>query len=629
MTTIETLESRTLFAAPVVPIFNSNATAKVKLFLDFNGDTTSSWGTYSPGTTPSYDMDGNPSSFNQAELTNIDLICRGVAEKFSPFNINVTTVDPGTYGNLSVARAVIGGTGSWYGATIGGISFTGGFYTSSSNTAFIFSSNFGNDPLTIAGATSHEVGHLFGLSHQSLWSNNTLINEYNTGNSLFSPIMGISWGPPRIIWYNGPTKAGPNALQDDMAIIASSTNGFGYKSDDYSETFSSAPLITSTAKGVIEKTLDADTFKYTSPAGTNNISITIKPIDFAGMLDASLIVYDTNGNIIQTANSASLQETIQFTSNGGSYYIKALGSGEYGSVGQYTISVSVVDPPASVPSAPVLTLAQYVFPNVVLNWADTSSNEFGFVVQRSSDNGSTWVDLANIGQNVTNFTDSNVAIGSYIYRVYSYNGLGNSDYSNQVIVISDGVSQVPLAPTNLVATGSHLSWIDNSTNETLYIVQYSPNNGVNWFDEVHLPTNSISYDLTPKSGIYSYRVQAINGNFVSDASNVVVIDWGAAPPPPPPPDIVINAPTQLTTTKGSGNNWSLSWKDNSDNEAFFLIQYSSDGVNWITDSTLLNNVTSADLVRRKGTLFYRVVAINGASRSTSSNVVTVNWPGKN
>src|SRR6266536_2649192 len=40
-----------------VPALSSHPTAYAKLYLDFDGDTTSTWGSYSPGTTPAYDTD--------------------------------------------------------------------------------------------------------------------------------------------------------------------------------------------------------------------------------------------------------------------------------------------------------------------------------------------------------------------------------------------------------------------------------------------------------------------------------------------------------------------------------------------------------------------------------------------
>src|SRR5206468_2393665 len=107
-----------------------------KIYLDFNGDTTDTWLTVSPGTTPAYDIDAMPSSFSQTELDNIKEVYQRVSEKFSPWDIDVTTIDPGSpYNPYETAHIVIGGDGKngmpgyWYGGTqaAGGISIVGGF----------------------------------------------------------------------------------------------------------------------------------------------------------------------------------------------------------------------------------------------------------------------------------------------------------------------------------------------------------------------------------------------------------------------------------------------------------------------------------------------------------------------
>ena len=47
-----------------------------------------------PGTTSAYDQDGLSTTFSTGELASIQEIWSRVAEKYSPFNIDVTTEDP-------------------------------------------------------------------------------------------------------------------------------------------------------------------------------------------------------------------------------------------------------------------------------------------------------------------------------------------------------------------------------------------------------------------------------------------------------------------------------------------------------------------------------------------------------
>src|SRR5262249_16547107 len=127
---------------PTVPAFNSDLGAPYTVYLDFAGFTfNGNWGNRpqdTPGTTPPYDLDGNTTNFTSIELGAIKNIWSRVAEKYSPFNVNVTTVDPavaaGQNGNDTLRQnfydsqarmmhTVIGGSGSW--SSGGGVSHVG------------------------------------------------------------------------------------------------------------------------------------------------------------------------------------------------------------------------------------------------------------------------------------------------------------------------------------------------------------------------------------------------------------------------------------------------------------------------------------------------------------------------
>ena len=93
----ERLEDRRLLSlSPLdsIPVLNSNPGAPASLYLDFNGHFEPVWGSYTNITTPVYDIDGDPTTFSDAELANIRAVWETVAEDYAPFNINVTTVEP-------------------------------------------------------------------------------------------------------------------------------------------------------------------------------------------------------------------------------------------------------------------------------------------------------------------------------------------------------------------------------------------------------------------------------------------------------------------------------------------------------------------------------------------------------
>src|SRR5208283_5255404 len=117
--------------------------------LNFDGDNVPSWLGYSPGTVPAF----------TGTSTTITEIWQIVAENYSPFNINVTTVQPASG---EVSQIDIGGNGSWTGGTYGGIAQVGGMTGSSPSNpvrGFVFPDNLGSGYYWyVADGATHESG---------------------------------------------------------------------------------------------------------------------------------------------------------------------------------------------------------------------------------------------------------------------------------------------------------------------------------------------------------------------------------------------------------------------------------------------------------------------------------------
>ncbi len=80
-------------------LLHSRPSATKVVYLDFDGHTTTGtpWNSSLGVTsivTPAYTLDGSP-AFSSAELTDIQYMWQRVAEAFSPFDVDVTTEDPG------------------------------------------------------------------------------------------------------------------------------------------------------------------------------------------------------------------------------------------------------------------------------------------------------------------------------------------------------------------------------------------------------------------------------------------------------------------------------------------------------------------------------------------------------
>jgi hypothetical protein len=358
-------------APAVAPNYHSLPSATAKLYLDFTGDVNNNWGGYTPGVTPAYDIDGDPTTFSTTELSNINEMWQRVAEKYSPFNIDVTTQDPGNLNHGQVMKVVIGGDGSngrvdaqgnkiyWAGGRYGGISWVGSFAGGLPNVAYVFPGNLGNGiPRYSAEASAHEAGHGFGLVHQSDYVNGSKLNEYSLGTYIYdpnlpgiqqprepgtkSPIMGNSYFADRGLWWSGTSSDGPNQIQNDLSVITSSFNGFGYRPDGPNNSFATAAPLTIDGsgvlrgQGVIEQMTDKDYFSFDSTGGLSSFLVDVAP--FGAMLDASVALYDSNGNLITQSATDSLSEFISADLSPGTYDLVVSGAGNYGDIGQYFIS---------------------------------------------------------------------------------------------------------------------------------------------------------------------------------------------------------------------------------------------------------------------------------------------------
>ncbi|WP_019498919.1 Calx-beta domain-containing protein [Pseudanabaena sp. PCC 6802] len=343
-----------------LPLLSSNPNATGKLYLDFNGHTTSGtgWNTkYNGGaafTTPAYSVDADP-NFSATEIANITEIWKRVAEDYAPFNIDVTTIDPGNMSAANNMRVVIGGAwDDWFEESggAGGVAYLFSWQDSGDTPAFVFEENLANgDPRYTAEAISHEAGHTLGLDHQSIYSGTDKTDEYNPGGNGWAPIMGVSYYQSLTTWHNGPSADGYNVLQDDMAVIASSGNGFGgYRPDDRGDTNATATALTASGtsvsgSGIISQTSDVDVFSFSTDAGA--ISLNVNVADVGANLDAVAELYDSNGTLVTSSNPTNSQAaSISTTVTAGQYFLHVKSNGSYGRVGQYSITGTRVIPPS-------------------------------------------------------------------------------------------------------------------------------------------------------------------------------------------------------------------------------------------------------------------------------------------
>lgn len=356
-------------------LLHSKPGASKVIYLDFDGHTTigTIWNSNFAGgadiVTPPYSTDATvTTAFSTVELDNIYSIWLRVAEDFAPFDVDVTTQDPGlealrkstTSDTQFGVRVCIGGSSySWYGAGAGGVAYLNSFTWNTDTPCFVFTDQLGSgNAKYTAEATSHEAGHTFNLSHDGQVAHDTVAAVgYYQGHANWAPIMGVGYYKEVSQWSKGEYPYANN-LQDDTAMIS---NIVGYRTDANGDNITTATALTGsspTTTGIIERRTDADLFSFTTGAGP--VSFTATPAAPSPNLDIQLSLYDGLGDLVTFVNPTTLSATLSTTLGQGTYYLAVDGIGtgdpltaynDYGSLGQYTLTGSIVPATGAVPIA--------------------------------------------------------------------------------------------------------------------------------------------------------------------------------------------------------------------------------------------------------------------------------------
>lgn len=331
------------------------------IYLDFVGFS-SATETDSP-----YDLDGDPTTFSNAEQDVIQNVWARVSENFSAFDVDVTTQDPGAAalsspgGSTSGIRVDItnGGVGvlaTDCTAPCAGLSFTGGW--GQDGPAVVFAQQFGagnaGNAQQIAEISSHEVGHTLGLPH----------DQTSTSTSLWSALMAPSYqAAPLMQW----TSTAPGAFQggDELAIIEQTLTP---KDDRYGQSAADATPVAGTTfgfSGTISAQAQTDWFSITVPSGAGPLNLEVAPSQYTSMLDLDATLFDSSLNVVEDSNppatfvNSAVATGLDAPFSGlslspGTYFLRVQGSGgtgytSYGSLGSYTVSGGFT---VAVPCAP-------------------------------------------------------------------------------------------------------------------------------------------------------------------------------------------------------------------------------------------------------------------------------------
>lgn len=335
--------STTEEGASLIPALNSYPSATAVVYLDFDGQTVNgtSWGS---------SINATATGYTAAKITDI---WQRVATDMEPFNLNVTTEESVFLAAPSAKRirCIITPSNEWYGSnSAGGVAYLNSFRWSGDTPCWVFSDNLANGTKYIAEACSHEVGHTFGLSHDGK-SSTTYYAGHGSGAVGWAPIMGNGYFKALTQWSKGEYSNATNT-QDDLSIITSSSNGFGYRDDDHLDKHKGSTRMPRNGNnqvsgaGVIERRGDVDVFEVET--GSGSISLDITPAMSISNLDIKVELHDAQGNILASSNpTTQTHASVSTIVDSGTYYLHVestgygnadTGSSNYASLGAYNIT---------------------------------------------------------------------------------------------------------------------------------------------------------------------------------------------------------------------------------------------------------------------------------------------------
>ncbi len=363
-------------------VLHSRPGAPNVVYLDFDGHTITgtAWNSSNdPLVAKPYDIDGNPNSFSSEERARIGEIWHRVAEDYAPFDIDVTTEEPASFGphvgRILITEDVDANGKHMPAKGAGGVAYVDVFGRSNYShysPALVYFNNLGHGGATyVAEAASHEFGHNQGLSHDGT-SSHSYYTGHGSGKVSWAPIMGAGYYKNVTQWSKGEYPDA-NRTEDDIAIIAAK---LGYRADDHGDSMGTATPLSVDAsgnivasnpetdphnshpgnKGIIGDRDDVDMFYLDAAAGP--LSLTVTPAWDAftrsnrrgANLDVEAVLLDSNGSVVASAEPADETDaSISVNVSGGRYYLQIDGVGngaspgysDYGSIGQYFINGSL------------------------------------------------------------------------------------------------------------------------------------------------------------------------------------------------------------------------------------------------------------------------------------------------
>ncbi len=326
------------------------------------------------------------------------------------------------------------------------------------------------------------------------------------------------------------------------------------------------------------------------------------------------------------ANATSYTNTNLTAST--TYYYRVIAFNASGSAAPSNVASATTmaqTPTVTIPIAPSNATATSISTSQInVAWSDNSTDETGFLVERATVATGPFTQVASLSNNATTFSAMGLSASTtYYFRVRAFNSAGNSNYTNVANATTKALVTIPNAPSGAAAstvsaTQINLSWTDNSTDETGFVVQRGTSASGPFTQIASLGANVVSYSNTGLTAAttYYYRVAATNSVGTSSFSNTASATTSDTAPA---------APSNASAATISASQINITWTDNSSNETGFALERAASSAGPYTQIAALGaNVTSYSNtgLTASTTYYYRVKANNSVGSSAYSNVTS-------
>lgn len=288
-----------------------------------------------------------------------------------------------------------------------------------------------------------------------------------------------------------------------------------------------------------------------------------------------------------------------------------------------------VSPPTNTPPLSISAVAAIgTSPtSITLTWTLPSGTLTSVIVERAATVAGPFSIISTLGGSVSTYIDTGLTANlNYSYRVKAMNTFGVSPYSAVVSAMTlpfppanpTGLSAVPISSSQI-----NLNWVDNSVDESGFIIERAPAVGGPFTVLLTTAANVTTYSDTglAASTTFYYRVAATNAGgksaYTSTASALTATAAAGIPASPASVSALATSATQVT----------LTWTDSSTSETGFKVEraLAATGPFTVIGSVGANVTTFPDSgLSAVTTYYYRVSSFNasGSSSPTASMSVT-------